>query len=203
MKFYNSIGPNPQVVRIFAAEKGIKLDTVDVDLMAGDNRKEDHLKRNPAGQTPALELDSGQFICEITAICEYLDEIGDGTSLIGSTPEERAETRMWVRRFDENITTPKLMGFRYAEGIQIFTGRIPVYPEASASLKALGKDREAWIDKMLDGRQYFCGDRFSLADIMAFVFVTFGAMVGQPLDPANKNLAAIVERVKARPSAAA
>ena len=52
-------------------------------------------------------------------------------------------------------------------------------------------------------RTWFCGDRFTLADIMAGVFLVFGTMVGQPLDPANKNLAAIVERVKARPSFAA
>jgi glutathione S-transferase len=203
MKFYNSIGPNPQVVRIFAAEKGITLDTVEVDLLKGANRAADHLARNPAGQTPALELDDGSFIAEITAICEYLDETSGGTSLIGATPKERAETRMWVRRFDENVTVPRLMGFRYAEGVKLFEPRIPVFPEAAASLKALSKDREAWIDKMLEGRTWFCGERFSFADIMAGVFLAFGAAVGQPVDPANKNLAAIVERVKARPSFAA
>lgn len=203
MKFYNSIGPNPQVVRVFAAEKGITLDMANVDLMTAENRQEAHLKRNPAGQTPALELDSGQFICEITAICEYLEELNPAPALIGSTPEERAETRMWVRRFDENVIIPLATGFRWAEGAPMFTGRIPVFTEAAPHLKAQAKDRLTWIDKMLEGRQYFCGDRFTLADIMAFVFISFGGAVGQPLDPVNKNLAAIIERVKARPSASA
>ena len=47
------------------------------------------------------------------------------------------------------------------------------------------------------------GDRFTLADILLFVFLEFGAQVGQPLDPANKNLVAWHARVAARPSAAA
>ena len=59
MKFYNSMGPNPHMVRMFAAEKGIELQKEDVDLRAGDNRKEPYLSRNPHGQLPALELDNG------------------------------------------------------------------------------------------------------------------------------------------------
>lgn len=203
MKFYNSVGPNPQAVRVFAAEKGVKLDTVEVDLMKGENREAAHLKRNPAGQTPALELDDGSFISEITAICEYLDETQPGPRLFGETAQERAETRMWVRRIDENVLTPKLMGFRYGEGAPLFSSRIPVYPEASPHLKALGKDREAWLDKMLEGRTWVCGERFSAADIMLGVFLSFGGAVGQPIDPANKNVAGIVARFNARPSAKA
>ena len=59
MKFYNSVGPNPRVVRMFMAEKGITIPTQDVNLMAGENRQDEHLKRNPHGQMPCLELDDG------------------------------------------------------------------------------------------------------------------------------------------------
>lgn len=203
MKFYNSIGPNPQVVRMFAAEKGLKLDTVEVDLMKNENRQADHLGRNPAGQTPALELDNGAFVSEITAICEYLEEKHPTPALIGTTAEERAETRMWVRRFDENVVWPMLTGFRYAEGVPIFTGRIPLYPEISPQLKALAQDRQKWFDGMLSGRTYFCGDRFTLADILAFCMLAFGQAVGQPINSEAANLTGWFDRVKSRPSAAA
>ena len=96
MKLYNSIGPNPQVVRMFLSELGMELETVEVNLMAGENRQEEHLKRNPSGQMPTLELDDGSFLAEVTVICEYLDEKSGGTDLIGKNPEERAETRMWT-----------------------------------------------------------------------------------------------------------
>ena len=74
MKLYNSIGPNPHVVRMFMAEKGIEIPLVQVDLMAGENRREPYLKKNTAGQMPALELDNGHCVTEITAICEYLED---------------------------------------------------------------------------------------------------------------------------------
>ncbi len=203
MKLYNSIGPNPHVVRMFAAEKGLKLDLVQVDLMKGENRQSDHVGRNPAGQTPCLELDDGSYLSEITAICEYLEEKHPTPALIGATPEQRAETRMWVRRFDENVIWPLVNGFRYAEGAPLFTGRIPVYPEIAPQLKSLALDRQKWIDSMIQGRTYFCGDRFTLADILAFCFLGFGAAVGQQINPEAANLVAWFERVKSRPSAAA
>lgn len=200
MKLYNSIGPNPQIVRTFAAEKGITLELVPVDLLKGENRQDGHLSRNPAGQTPALELGNGQYVSEVTAICEYLEEKHPNPALIGSTAEERAETRMWVRRIDENIVVPALSGFRYAEGVQLFTGRIPVYPEAAAPLKSLAQDRLAWLEKMVAGRTWFCGERFSFADLFAGVFLGFMEQVGQKLPDEAKTIAGIVSRVKERPS---
>ena len=100
MKFYNSTGPNPRVVRMFMQEKGIALPMEEVDLRGGENRRESYLKKNPFGQMPALELDDGSILSEVTAICEYLDEKYPGGNLIGTTPEERAATRMWTRRVD-------------------------------------------------------------------------------------------------------
>ena len=86
MKLYTSIGPNPRVVRMFMAEKGIEVPIEQVDLMRGENRQAVHLSRNPAGQTPVLQLDDGSFLTEITAICEYFDEIRPNPALIGTTP---------------------------------------------------------------------------------------------------------------------
>src|SRR5580692_6615991 len=106
MRLYNSIGPNPKVVRMFMAERGIDLPKIEIDLRGGENRQPPYLAKNPAGQSPALELDDGTVIAEITAICEYLDETTQGPSLIGTTPQERAETRMWTRRIDLNIIEP-------------------------------------------------------------------------------------------------
>src|SRR3546814_9688229 len=75
MKFYNSVGPNPRVVKLFMAEKGIEIPQVSVDLRGGENRRAPYnVDVNPAGQTPAAELDDGSILSEITAICEYLDE---------------------------------------------------------------------------------------------------------------------------------
>jgi len=204
MKLYNSIGPNPRVVRMFMAEKGIDLPKVEVDLLAGENRKDPYLKVNVAGQMPALELDDGTVVAEITAICEYLDEIKkDAPSLLGDTPAERAATRMWTRRIDLNIVEPATNGFRFAEGLKLFQNRIRCIPEAADGLKATARERLAWLDGLMGSKPFIAGSKLTMADILLFAFLDFMKGVGQPLDPANRNLTAWFERMKARPSAAA
>ena len=203
MRLYNSVGPNPHVVRMFAAEKGMKLDLVDVDILKGANRNAEFLAVNPAGQTPALDLGNGKSLTEITAICEYLDEIGPGPSLIGSTPEERGECRMWVRRIDLNIVEPMANGFRYAEGLPMFQSRMRCMPQAAADLKALAQEKLTWLSGLMGQKSFMCGDRLTLADILLYAFLTFGANVGQPLPADNAVIMAWYERMKARSSAAA
>jgi glutathione S-transferase len=203
MKFYNSMGPNPHVVRMFVAEKGLKIPSQDVDLMAGDNRKSEHLARNPHGQMPTLELDDGSFISEILAICEYLEDTNPTPPLIGGNPKEKAEARMWTRRIDLNICEPLANGFRFSQGLRLFKDRIVTVPEAADGLKKMAQDRLKWLDGQLEGREFLCGKRFTLADILLYCFLEFGNAVGQPLAAENKNVAAWFARVKARPSATA
>jgi glutathione S-transferase len=201
MKLYDSIGPNPRIVRMFMAEKGIEIPKQTVDLRGGENRQDAHLKRNPHGQMPTLELDDGSYLSEITAICEYLEEKQPAPPLIGATPEERAECRMWTRRVDLNICEPLANGYRFGEGLKFFEKRIPVAAEASPGLKKIAANRLQWLNAQLgDGRDYLCGKRFTLADIHLYCFLDFGAMVGQPLDAANANIAAWFARVGERPS---
>ncbi len=203
MLFYDSIGPNPRMVRMFMAEKGFAAEKTTVDLRGGENRRAEYLAKNPSGQTPALALDSGLVLAEITAICEYVDEVGKGPSLIGATPEERAETRMWTRRIDLNIIEPGANGFRFAEGLKMFQDRVRCMPQAADDLKLVAKEKLAWLDAQMAGKTFVCGERFTMADILLFAFLDFFNSVGQKLDPANKNIAAWFERMKARPSAAA
>jgi glutathione S-transferase len=203
MKLYNSIGPNPHVVRMFMAEKGLTIETQDVDLMAGDNRKEAHLARNPHGQMPTLELDDGSYVSEILAICEYLEDTNPTPPLIGANPKEKAQTRMWTRRVDLNVCEPLANGFRFSQGLRLFKDRVVTVPEAADGLKKIAQDRLAWIDGQLADKQFLCGDRFTLADILLFCFLAFGGAVGQPLNPENKNIAAWFARVGERPSAKA
>jgi glutathione S-transferase len=202
MKLYTSIGPNPRVVKMFLAEKGLALDSVEVDLRGAENRREPYLGVNPAGQTPALELDGGACVTEITAICEYIEEKQPSPPLIGATAEERAQARMWTRRVDLKVCEPMANGFRFAEGLPMFESRMRCLPEAAPGLKQVAQDGVEWIDAHFQG-PWICGARFTLADILLFAFLDFGAVVGQPLDPKFKTLGDWFARVKARPSAAA
>ena len=203
MKLFDGLGPNPQVVRMFLAELGMEIETVTVDIMAGENRQEGHLNKNPMGQLPTLELDDGSYLAEITAICEYLDDIKGSTDLIGTNPEDRAVTRMWTRRISLNICEAMTTAFRGAEGYDFFKDRLRTFPESADDFKAQAKENLALLDGQMEGKEFVCGDRFSLADVMLFCFLNFGATVGQAISEDCTNLLAWFERVKARSSASA
>jgi glutathione S-transferase len=203
MKLYDSIGPNPRIVRMFIAEKGIEIPRQTVDLRGGENRQPEHLKRNPHGQMPTLELDDGGYLSEVTAICEYLEEKNPTPPMIGSTPEQRAECRMWTRRVDLNICEPLANGYRFGEALKFFQNRIPCAPEASPGLKMIAANRLQWLDGQMAEKEYLCGERFTLADILLYCWIDFGNQVGQPLNPANAKIANWFSHVGARTSAKA
>jgi glutathione S-transferase len=200
MRLFNSVGPNPQIVRTFAAEKGITLEQVMVDVVKGENRGDAFKARNPFGQTPALELDSGQVITEVTAICELLEELHPQPALIGSTAAERAETRMWSRRIDHRVMEPFMAGFRATAGRPFFAPRMPLLSEsAGTEMIGLLHGNLRELDGLLDGRTWVCGERFTLADILLGCFLQFGAKSGAPLPEGLGWLPGFVDRCAARP----
>jgi glutathione S-transferase len=202
MKLYQSMGPNPRIVMMMIAEKGISVPRAVVDIMAGENRQPEYLKVNPFGQIPALALDDGAVIPEWTAICEYLEELFPAAPMIGATPAERALTRALVHRIDQDVLMPMTFGFRGAEGLPIFQNRVRCLPEAADGMKACAADGLRLMEQILGDNDYLAGSRFSLADIVLFSFVEFGGFVGQAIPEDLTKLKAWQARVSARPSAA-
>lgn len=204
MKLYDSIGPNPRVVRMAIAEKGMTIETVTVDLMGAENRQSGYLAKVPTGGLPALELDDGTVIAEITVIAEYLEDLQPTPAIIGTTAAERAETRMWTRRIDLAIVEPMTTSFRAVEGRALFAPRMTLLStEAAAELKAIAQEKLLWLDKLMQGRTWVCGDRHTLADLLLLAFVEFGVSVGQPMPEAATWLPEWHKRAAARPNAAA
>lgn len=203
MKFLNSFGPNPRAIRMYLAEKGLKLDTVQIDLFGAENRKPPYTDKNPGGQTPALELDDGTVLGETVAIAEYLEELHPTPALVGRNAQERAIERQWQRRIELNITEFVYNGFRYVEGLGLFQDRMHCVPEAGPGMKAGAQKWLAKLDGLIAGRDFISGSEFRLVDIILYCCLDFAKDVGQPLDPALKNINAWFKRVDARPSATA
>ena len=203
MQLHDSFGMNPRTVRFFLLEKNLELPKTEVDILSADNRGPEYLKLNPAGQTPALTLDTGKTISETYAICEYLEERHPEPALIGATPEERAETRMWWRRAEIGICHPMVQGFYYAEGLDLFQSRFRCLPEAAAGLKARAQDAMLWMDSQLEDRTWLCGDRFTVADICLFCYMDQLEGAGQTAPAGAERLKAWKQRVGDRPAATA
>jgi glutathione S-transferase len=87
--------------------------------------------------------------------------------------------------------------------MKMFQSRIHCIPQAADDLKKIAQEWLTRLDRMIEGRQFICGNRLTLADIFLFCFLDFGNGVGQPLNPENRTIMAWYERMKARPSAAA
>jgi glutathione S-transferase len=203
MRIYDSFGPNPRALRMFLLEKDLAFPKIDVDLLGAENRRPPYTDKNPGGQVPALELDDGRVIGETVAIFEYLEEKHPRPALIGTTAEERVETRQWQRRIELRITEHLYNGFRFAEGLSLFQSRLRVLPEAADGLKATVRDNLVWLDPLLAGKPWVVGARFTIADIILYCALDFGRGVGQAFDPSLANLSAWFGRVSARPSAKA
>lgn len=203
MLLYDAPAPNPYVIRLFTLErKGLTLDVQSIDIMAMENRKPAYRNQvNPRGELPALKISDTFVLTEITAICEYLDEVAvGGTSLFGSTPLQRAETRMWLRRMDLEIAQPVLEYYRNDPAtIDFYKGnRIPT-PSAQLNQKVVINKFLNLLDDELEGKTWLCGDRFSAVDVH---FYGLMAMMREAVPwlnaPTRKNVAAYFSRMDQR-----
>src|ERR1043165_6152130 len=103
MKFYDcATAPSPRRVRIFLAEKGVSLPTVQVDLRNGEQFTPAFRAINPDCTVPALQLDDGTVIADAVAICGYLEELHPEPALIGRTPLERAVVTALNRQIERD-----------------------------------------------------------------------------------------------------
>ena len=101
MKLYDCVtAPSPRRVRVFLAEKGITIPTVQVDLRNGEQFGPAFRAINPECMVPVLELDNGTKITDILAICRYFEELHPDPPLMGRNAEERAVIASWLHRIE-------------------------------------------------------------------------------------------------------
>ena len=202
MKLYDSkMAPNPRRVRVFLAEKGVTVPTVQVDIGTQENRKPPFLAKNPLGGVPLLELDDGSFIAESVAICRYFEEIHPEPPLMGVDAADRARVEMWNRRIEFELLATVSHAFQNTHAF--FEGRVEQVPEYGEACKRKAAKRLEWLDGELAGREFIAGDRYTIADITALVAIDFGRVVKIRIAPEQKNLQRWHEAVSARPSASA
>jgi glutathione S-transferase len=202
MKLYDSSpAPNPRRVRIFLAEKGVRVPTVQVDIAKQENRQAPFLAKNPLGGVPILELDDGSVIAESVAICRYFEELHPTPPLMGTDARDRALVEMWSRRMELEVARAVFETFQNTHAF--FKGRRVQVPEYGELRRANARERLAWCDDELAKREFIAGPRFTIADITLLVAIDFGRVVDIRIQPEQKNLARWYDAVSTRPSAKA
>jgi glutathione S-transferase len=208
VKFYDcKTAPSPRRVRIFLAEKGIELETEEVDLGAGEQHSEEFAAINPERAVPVLQLDDGSYLSEVVAICQYLEELYPEPALLGTTPEERARVTMWNAKVEQLGLLAVMEALRnFARG---FKGRAIAGATGYDQIPELaerGKKRVLEFFRRLDGelaaKDHVAGDNYSMADITALVFVDFAKWIKVEIPAECANVQRWYDTVSQRAGAA-
>jgi glutathione S-transferase len=199
------MAPNPRRVRIFIKEKGLDIPSVEVDLMGGENLKDEYLSKNIWGLCPLLELDNGTVISEVPAICIYLDELNPEPPLFGTTPLERAQVISWERHMEHGGMQSVTYAFRnsfpgFAErGVAGCEGdkAIPELIERGRNGIKIFFER---MEKQLSNSAFIAGDFYSMADITGLVVIDFAKFAEFDIPDSNTYTREWYDKMSSRPA---
>ena len=211
MKLYDmKRAPNPRRVRMFMAEKGISCETVEIDIIKGENLSQEYLQINPRGVLPTLVLDDGTALDETVAICRYLEELHPEPPLMGTDPLSKAR----IEARQRHIEFDGMLG-----GVDAFRNSVPAFANralagnqgAVAAIPALVERGKAQVlrfyrrlDEDLGRCEFIAGDRFSIADITGLCVLDFCVGAARlPIPEGCANLRRWHKAAAARPSAKA
>ncbi|WP_417491812.1 glutathione S-transferase family protein [Maricaulis sp.] len=208
MKFYDyKAAPSPRRARMFIAEKGLEIETIQIDLGARAQFDEAYRAVNPRCTVPALALDDGTVLCDNASIARYLEEIRPEPPLLGRTPVEKALVAEWLARVEWEGFMGAAEALRNTS--EFFKDSAITGPDRYEQIPALaerGRQRAAAFLTVMDQRlaeaNYLAGDAFSAADIAGYAFVDFAAWVKLKPGPELTHLANWREAISKRPSAA-
>jgi glutathione S-transferase len=209
MKFYDSAGaPSPRRVRIFLAEKGITVPTVQVDLRNGEQFSAGFRAINPDCTVPVLRLDDGTAISDAIAICVYFEAVRPLPALLGADPRAKAIVTAAQRRAEREGFQAVAEAFRnFTPGLQ---GHALTGPDGYAQIPALvqrGRTRVerffAAMEATLADKPFVCGFDYSIADITTLVTVDFAKRIKLAIPEGSVHLRRWYDAVSIRPSAKA
>jgi glutathione S-transferase len=190
------------------AEKGIEIETVQVDLGGGEQFGDAYRAINPDCVVPALQLDDGSCLSEVLAICHYLEAQYPEPSLLGASDDERARILMWNGKVEQQGLWPVADAFRNAaKGLKdrAATGLVAYRQIPELAERGRGRVEQFFrrLDDQLADNEFVAGNRFSIADIAAIVVVDFSAWIKLSVPEDAVNTRRWYETVSARPSASA
>ena len=197
---YNS-APNPRRLELFMGYKGIKIETVQVDLGAKEHFNDDFLCINSLATVPALSLDDESVLTEIISICDYLESYYPDKPLMGISALERAQVLSWDHRLHGEFLLAVAEVLRNTS--KIFTDRAIPGQTSFAQIPELAKRGHRRIDMIftelenyLTTHTYFVGDSLTLADIDAFCCFEFCGWIKKATPKGNTNTYAWINNIK-------
>jgi glutathione S-transferase len=200
-----STAPSPRRARILLAEKGVEYETIQVDLRSGEHLGEAYRRINPQCTVPALRTEEGLVLTDNAAITAYLEARHPEPPLLGTTPQEKADSASWNWRveFEGLLAIAEAMrNSAPAMANRALTGPVNYAQIPELGRRGLARAEQFFVtlNERLDGRTYLAADRFSIADITAAVAVDFARVVKVKPDERHPHLRRWREALAQRPS---
>jgi glutathione S-transferase len=183
---------NGYKVRLLLTQLEVPFERVELDIIKGETRTPDFLRKFPNGRIPALELDGGKVLFESNAIISYFAE---GTPFMPADRFERAQVFQWLF-FEQYSHEPYIASVRY----------LVIHPDVQDPRRAIidalmrprGYDALGVMEGHLKSREWFVGERYSIADIALYAYTHVAYEGGFDL-AAYPAIRAWLERVKSQP----
>jgi len=185
------VSGNCYKVRLLLAHLGIPYERRELSVVDRSNRSEVLGDLNPAQRVPTLVLDDGRALGESGAILWYFAE---GTEFVPEDRYERAQMLQWMF-FEQYDHEPALAVVRFWVA---YSGRPEAFTDRLEERMAAGYRALDAMERHLDGRQFFVGDRLSLADIALYAYTHVAPEGGFELD-SYPAIGAWLDRVAAEP----
>ena len=154
---------NGYKARLLLSWLGIAYQLVEYDILQGETRTPEVLAKNPNGRIPTLELEDGTFLPESNAILFYLAE---GSAYLPGDRLERARVLQWMF-FEQYSHEPNIATSRF------WLKHLEIDDEHRTQLEHKRAAGNAALDVMEDhlkGREWFVGDRPTIADIALYAY---------------------------------
>jgi len=207
MKFYDcQPAPSPRRARIFIAEKGLEVETVQVDLRSAEQLSPEFQAINPHCTVPVLELDGGTRLTSTAGIWNFLEAEFPNPPLLGTTPQERGVIAdlQWRIEVDGFLAMAECL----RNSAPAMQGRALTGPVGYEQIPELAERGKARMERFLEGvdaligeKPFVAGDTFSVADIDLLVLLDFAKWRKLRLPEDAKNAQRWYEAVSNRPSA--
>ena len=177
---------NAYKVRLLLSQLGVPFERVDVDILKGETRTASFEEKNLNHRVPVLEWPDGRCLAESNAILLHLAE---GSDYLPKDPFERALATQWMF-FEQYSHEPYIAVVRFWH----FSKTVDQHQDELAGRVERGYEALGVMERHLEARDYFAGDRYSVADIALYAY-THVAHEGQfDLEP-YKNVRAWLDRV--------
>jgi len=134
-----------------------------INILRGETRSEEFLKKNPNGKIPVLELEDGSCLWESNAILNYLAE---GSEFLPTDPRLRTQVLQW-QFFEQYSHEPFIAVARY---IKVYLGMPEERREEYEAKQLDGYHALNVMEQQLLRTPYLVGDHYSIADVALYAY---------------------------------